>query len=119
MCSLCLLSGDIIHPALPAFNCPCGMVSISQSAQAKEFLDFINANPKSTDTSLGATAAEARECPPRTSRVGKLPVRSPPDPAICSRAHERPLRRNGAARLNDHHGRIPGAPADHRAMFGR
>ena len=53
------------------------MVSISQSAPAKDFPDFINANPKATDTSLGGTAAEARECPLRTSRVGKLPVRLP------------------------------------------
>jgi hypothetical protein len=41
----------------------------------------------------------------------------PPDPAICRRAHERPLRRNGAARLNGSNGREADAAGSGRRIY--
>ena len=55
---------------------------MNQSAPAKEFLDFINANPKATDRGLGATVDEVCECPLRASRAGNPTDSFPPMSAI-------------------------------------
>ena len=51
-------------------------------------------------------ASAIGQCRPFSTAHPMPPVRFPPKPANCRSAHERPLRKIGAVRLNGSHGRV-------------